>query len=112
LTVCWPGKHVNFITGSTYDDGAYLTLKNPLGFPFLGDKNSVANSNETLWEFFIFLLGATENPEELAESIYSVYPDLRAPDNFTRNLAASRSVTEWHFAAYSNLEAKEHHRFV
>jgi len=60
----------------------------------------------------MFLLGATENPEEIAESIYNVYPDLRAPDNFTRNLAASRSCTEWFFSAYSNLEAKEHHRYL
>jgi len=89
-----------------------FTLNNPLGFPALGDKLSVANDNETLWNFFLGMLGATENPEEIAESIYGVYPELRAPDNFTRNLAASRSVTEWFFGASSNWEAKEHHRFV
>lgn len=107
-----PGKDINFITGSCVDDAYNFVIKNPLGMPTLGDKNNVANDNETLWEFYMVLLGSTENPEEIAESIYSVYPDLYSPDNFTRTLAATKSCTEWWFASASNWEAHRHHRSV
>ena len=83
-----------------------------VGLPFLEDKRNIAETPESLWEYFMTSLGATENPKEVAESIYSVYPDMYSEDNYTRTLATSKCCTEWSFGAGSNLEAVIHRRYV
>jgi len=106
------GGHINYITGFCHDDAASFIIGNAIGLPFLYDKRNVAETSESLWNYFMSQLGETENPEELAESIYSVYPDMYSSDNHTRTLAASKCCTEWWYGSGSNLEAVLHRRWV
>ena len=104
------GGHINYITGFCHQDSAGFVIGNVIGLPFIYDKNNHAATPESLWEYFMLELGEAANPEELAEAIYGVYPDMYSSDNHTRTVAASKCFTEWSYGSGSNLEAELHRR--
>lgn len=95
------------MTGSTKDDGAFLTSVPLLGIPGLtnGTNYGRAADNETLESLFLFLMGIAENREELYEEILEHYPLIKSEEVETRAMAASDCMTDWIFTSTRHWEA-------
>lgn len=102
------GSHINFMTGSCYHDSASFMIGNPIGLPALGDRLSVARTNESLYQSYQNRFSGTLNQDEMVRSVFDMYPEMDTSDNLTRSLEAAKCQTEQMFAAWSNWEAVRH----
>ncbi len=103
------GGDKDFMTGTTNNDGAFISSAIPLGVPRYNDTNyGRSYDNETLEDMYMLMMGSAENRLELYEEVLEQYPLIKSEDLETRAIAASESVTDWVFGSTRHWEASRH----
>ncbi|ELU17659.1 hypothetical protein CAPTEDRAFT_204250 [Capitella teleta] len=102
------GKDIDYITGNTHHDSAGIILMNPIAMRFLGDRFSVAATQESLSEFMELFFSFSTNGEELTDIVYDLYPDMISTDNLTRTLNTVEWSTDMWMRGPSFYEATQH----